>query len=239
MSRSRSKRSGSAQRSGSRLAAPIISITRAPAGIFSPPSSTSAVVTRGSPWTGGSKRSASSTASGTRSGSARRRSSSLGWASSASTALPSRFVVVSFPATSRSRQKASSSSGESRPSDVSACTSWLIRSSDGSLRRRSISASKYALNSRTASMIGASATPRRAWPTNASDQRLKSAWRARSTPSSSAITVTGSGIVRSRTRSVGPPRAISSSTRRWVISRMRPSSLPISRGVKPRFRMPR
>ena len=54
------------------------------------------------------------------------------------------------------------------------------------------------------------------------------------------MTVTGSGTVSSLTRSVAPvPFARIASTRECVIARMRPSSRPISRGVNPRFRMPR
>ena len=82
----------------------------------------------------------SSTARGTRSGSATRASRCAGWRSSATVALPIRLVVVSCPATTSWKIVESISCLVSAPSRSAATTRSVTRSSPGSARLRSSSA---------------------------------------------------------------------------------------------------
>ena len=173
---------------------------------------------------------------GIRAGSASTSANASGWRSSAFIALPIRLVVVSLPAiSSRTVNDITSSALNASPS--SACTSTLIRSSSGRRRRSSAIRSTYAViasaASRTSSAVNAPEIPDMP-STIASDQCLNSARRSRSTPSSSAITVTGSGIASSGTRSIRP-FGTAVSMQPTAISRMRGSSSAMRRGVKPRF----
>ncbi len=111
--------------------------------------------------------------------------------------------MVSFPATVRSRKKSSSSSSESCSPSMSTVVSTLIRSSCGSTRFRPNSADAYAYNSSDACW----ATSPAVWysgswlPIIRLDQS-NIRWRSSSgTPSSSAMTSSGSSAAISVTKS--------------------------------------
>ena len=133
--------------------------------------------------------------------------------------------------------KAISSSAPSASDSVCAATSALTRSGPGVLRRFSICAEKYArrsstevVNSGGSGFPGSVLSPE----TIASDHRLKVAYSSGSTPSISAITITGSGLARSRITSKSR-RSLTLSRSMLVSSRMRGSISRIRRGVKSRL----
>ena len=140
--RATSRRSGSSNCAGSRLAAPITRMAPSPFGIATPPIETSSSAIRAVACTTPSKRRNSSTAVRIRPGSAVSRRRWSGCRSSASTALPIRLVVVSCPATRISTLIANSSSASRRSPSTSARTSSLTRSSRGRARRSATTPSK-------------------------------------------------------------------------------------------------
>ena len=94
-------RVGSSNRRGSRLAAPLSTMTQVPAGISTPPTVVARRASRKSPLTGLSYRRHSSTKSAIRSGSLRSRSCSAGSSPSTRNAVASSRTVVSWPAEKR------------------------------------------------------------------------------------------------------------------------------------------
>ena len=165
--------------------------------------------------------------SGSRSSSAR----CSGCVSSATTAFPIRLTVVSCPATMRSEAMLVSSCSESVSPPSSTATSALIRSSAGSLRRCSKSAWRYATNCAIDSKKCACSSGANAGRTNASDHSRNWSRSAIGTPSSSAITVIGSGNANVETSSISPS-ATTGSRRPSAISWMRGRRCSIIRGVK-------
>ena len=210
-----SNRSGSGYTEGSRLAAARIGVTDSPA-----PTSVPAIVRSSSGVlpdmsTGLSKRSISSTAFFISEGSAWSFFSSSGLRSSVRTPFPIRSVVVRLPAASSRLHIDTISSSVSLSPPSSAAISDVIRSARGRPRRSSITRRRYASIASPASFAswrssGVSIglkfiTPR-------SDQRLKSARSAGSTPSISAITIVGSGPANASIRSTSPSALISSNS---------------------------
>ena len=109
-----SSRSGSANASGSRLAAPMPIVTGVRGASATPPISVAQVVIRLPSWFELSKRRNSSTAVRISAGSASRRAFCSGQASRHARPLPIRLVVVSWPALSRKMQLCSSSARAQR-----------------------------------------------------------------------------------------------------------------------------
>ena len=177
--------------------------------------------------TGPSIRSSSSTASATRSGSARRRAVRAGLRTSHSTPLAMRLVVVSCPAKRTNiRVWTISSSLRCAPSRS---RSW-VKSSRGDRRCSSTRVWKRAAIARAAraappyfascAVFSTSpSTKRPSW----SDQCLSCSRSSRGIPKSSAMTMAGSGWAKSATRSIRPSapsgsRSSSTTARTFVSS---------------------
>ncbi len=220
-------RSGSGNFSGSRFAPSSDTSAISPAGIVTPPSSTSSDVYRKvARLIGPSSRRNSSTAPGSSDRSARSAASWSGLRSSASTPLPIRLTVVSWPATSSRNAIEISSVWSSRSSSSLACTSAEKMSSPGVARLLSISAARKAY------MEAAAASTSSCFESVSSvpDQTRKSSRWSIGTSSSSQITVMGSGNASASSRSTSDLPTISS--RSWsVISWMRGRRASIRRAV--------
>ena len=133
-----SKRSGSGNRRGSRLAAPHTRNTADPAGIRVPAISMSAVAHRlGKNCTEPCSRCTSSTVRGIRSGLAASRSHEPGLRSSVITQLVMVFTVESCPAISSSSALDSATSLDTGPSGPSSCSAAESRPGPGSRASRS------------------------------------------------------------------------------------------------------
>ncbi len=177
--------------------------------------------------TGPSSRRNSSVLAGISSGRSLRICSWSGFCSSASTALPMRFTVVSWPATSSRNAIETSSSVVSRSPASSVCTSAEKNVSFGSA-----SAMAVTCWSRNAAIAPPAASTCSGVPKVSSwlDHSRKSSRLSIGIPSSSQITVMGSGNAKTSSRSTSSPsfsleissaaisctRGRSSSTRRAV-----------------------
>jgi hypothetical protein len=220
-----SKRNGSANTVASRLPDGYISSRRSPARTRWPAISTSSAAVRIMFWIGLTQRSISSSAPGSRDGSARSARSWSGLRSSAwSPPLITWRVVSSPPIRIRSDSMNSESSSRRSPS-ISACTSTLMRSSPGGFARRSATTrrqySRYSSAARAcAAMRSGSLLPSARM--RSSDQRSSRPWSSSATPSRSPITISGSRAATSNTNSHSP-RSTTSSRIIVQISRTRRS----------------
>ncbi len=138
LARSTTKSSGSSNRAGSRLAAPLTTINVVPAGTSTPPTEVGTRDRRKSPFTGLSMRSASSTKLGMRSGWSR----SCCWSSGRSArywnAVPNSRTVVSCPAANRlAATRTTSMTSGVDPSGKVASARPVSTSSRGFARRSS------------------------------------------------------------------------------------------------------
>ncbi len=210
-SRVMSSVSGSANTSGSRAAAPSRAATFPPSATRCPAISMSAVAVRSNSCSGESYRISSSAAEATSAGSptpATSRSHCPRWVSRACTPLPSTLTVASCPAMSSSTAVATTSSPVR-----SLATRWLSRSSPGCVARSRASARRWSANSvaaRSAASRRSSSRPYSYIFTMALLHRTIAGPSSVGTPSSSAITATGSGWARCSSRSASPSRAMPS-----------------------------
>lgn len=236
--RAGSKSSGRANRAASRFALPRIRITGSPRRIACPFHATSSAAQRLSARsTEPSKRSSSSTAAGSPDGSVARASRSSGLRDSCSTPLAIRLTVVSCPATISSTSVLDSSSALRRSPSRSAATRAEIRSSRGSTRRVSNSASRYVTKAVSRRPVSSAASAVIGGSSSALPQARKRSRSSMGTPSSSKITVVGSGYENSVIRSTGPPsaaaRATSPSASSAAIASTRGRRSATGLGVKP------
>ncbi len=137
--------------------------------------------------------------------------------------LPSRFVVVSFPAISNSVLKPMISHSDRPTPSTSAFATALKRSFEGLALRSGIRSRKNCAISVSSACRAAGEAPASV-PVSASDHRLKSALRASGMPIIREITVTGSGVVSPSTMSTSP-RIGSAPTRSLAIRSMSGSML--------------
>ncbi len=168
------------------MAAPSSAAIFWPSSTTTPPTSTGAVAVRSNSWRAESKRSISSTV---RAGS--RASGRSPRASSATRPLPNTLTDASWPAFSRSTTAATSSSSLSPAASRS-----VVRSSAGSVRRRSRCSRTWPANSRAAVTAASTTSGEGAGSyirTIACDQLRRTGTSAPESPISSAMTRTGSG----------------------------------------------
>src|SRR5690348_12593229 len=200
--RAMSNLSGSSYRAGSRPAAASEMITWARAGMTVPPRVTSPVVYRNVECgTGASQRRISSIARGIRAGSAARASRWSGWVSRAAVPLPIRLVVVSCPATVSWKIVESISCSDSAPSWSAARTRSVTRSSPGAARLTARSPVRYRTMSAEAATASAGGSGADEGASSVVNQLPSWSRSGPGTPSSSLITVNGSGKAKPATRS--------------------------------------
>ena len=173
----------------------------------------------------GSKRSISSIAGFTNSGSARIAASWSVARSRQRNPLARRFVVVSWPATNSRASMATSSSWVTRAPTSFAVTNCPRRSSPGSSRRASTRSISARLISDMASSAAALPSIEVSGSRTSATDRDHSRSRSRSDPGrdrTSEITRRGMGRATSRTTSISPTRGSASrtsSTTRWTVGR--------------------